>query len=182
MSARTCTRAALMLVLLAAMLLLVSGCGSDDDSDSGADDAKATTTTTEDGGGTDDEDLPPIQITSPKTFQSVYGSFELAGTAAVHEGTVAWQILDADLQPMLTGFTTASCGAPCRGDFSTKVDVTDVAAGSWEMHVYQPQVADDDPSRMHDVIVPITITTGPIEDQPDADAPPPGGVPDSPAG
>ncbi len=165
---------ALLLAIVAACML-AAGCGSDEPDEDSTSTTKTTRTDATDPG--DDQDLPPIQVTSPKSFQSVYRSFTLEGTAAVHEGTIAWQILDADLKPMLVGYTTASCGAPCRGDFSAEIDVRDVKAGSWELHVFQQPVADDDPERVHDTLVPITITTGPVDDQPDPDAPPPGGVP-----
>jgi hypothetical protein len=43
--------------------------------------------------------------------------------------------------------------------------------------VWAPPVADDDPPRVHDTMVPITVTAEPVAGSPDADATPPGGVP-----
>jgi hypothetical protein len=98
----------------------------------------------------------------------------------VFEGAVAWQILDASDEPLASGTAQASCGAPCRGRFSTRIDVSKVEPGSWELHVFQPPVSGKEPPRLHDFIVPITITTGPIDpDDPGPDAPPPGGAPTS---
>lgn len=185
--------------------LLVAGCGEDRAEHGGAagerghDDAAQSDDGSRaggDGGGTGDgqhgdsdgtrgssdgqhpgaDQLPPIQVLAPPTFSSVHRSFVLRGTAQVHEGELRWSILDADLEPLATGRMTATCGAPCRGGFSTRVDVSKVPVGSWELHVYAPPVADDDPPRMHDVILPITVVAKPV-DQPAADAPPPGGVP-----
>ncbi|MCB0880217.1 MAG: Gmad2 immunoglobulin-like domain-containing protein [Thermoleophilia bacterium] len=178
MNLRTRTVVALLLLLAAAALLL-AGCGSDSSSDSKS---SSTTTTEAATSGDDDQpggdDLLPIVVESPKPFASVYRSFTLSGTAVANEGTLRWQILDASGKPLAQGTITASCGGPCRGDFSTKVNVAKVTPGSWELHVFEPPTADDDPARRNDTIVPITITTGPIDSSdPAADAPPPGGVP-----
>lgn len=172
-------RLLVLATLLIATLLVVAGCGADDADD----DATRTTGTTvsEDDVAVDEIDGPPelpIQVETPKTFASVHESFELSGTAVAHEGELRWAILDAALRPMASGSMTASCGAPCRGDFSTTVKLAKVPVGSWEMRVFQPPVADDDPERVNDTIIPITVTAHPVGDQPAADAPPPGGVPD----
>lgn len=170
-----------LLLLLAAAALLATGCGSDDSGDSKQSTTPASTTTKATGGDDDqpdEQDLLPIMVESPKPFASVYRSFTLSGTAVANEGTLRWQILDASGKPLAQGTITASCGGPCRGDFSTKVNVAKVTPGSWELHVFEPPTADDDPARRNDTIVPITITTGPIDSSdPAADAPPPGGVP-----
>lgn len=120
--------------------------------------------------------LPPIQVTSPKAFENVHGSLLLAGTAQVHEGALAWAILDAQLRPMARGRMSATCGAPCRGRFRTSVPLRRVPPGSWELHVWSPNTADDGPRRLHDTMVPISVTDRPV-DAPAPDAPPPGGVP-----
>lgn len=146
---------------------------ADGDGDAGSD----TRTEADEAAADGHEDpLPPIQVVAPATFTSVHRSFVLRGTAQVVEGELRWAILDASLEPLASGRMTASCGAPCRGGFSTRVDVSKVPVGSWELHVFAPPVADDDPPRVHDVIIPITVVAKPV-DQPPADAPPPGGVP-----
>jgi hypothetical protein len=172
------------LPLAAACVLLVAGCGEGTDDGtrdrSPAKDAAEPATTTEATTPEPDAAKLPIIVTSPSGFQSVHRAFTLKGTATVFEGAVAWQILDASDEPLAAGTAQASCGTPCSGTFSTKVDVSKVEPGSWELHVFQPPVADDDPPRLHDFIVPITITTGPIDpDDPGPDAPPPGGAPTS---
>lgn len=161
--------------------IMLAGCNGDartSSSSTDADTSKATSSPTESTDtGDDQREQFPIEITEPATFSSVHGSFRLAGTATVFEGTLAWQILDEQLKPMKHGTMTASCGGPCRGTFSTTIDLAGVKPGSWELHVFAPPVADDDPPRVHDTILPITVTTAPVGDQPAADAPPPGGTP-----
>jgi hypothetical protein len=179
------------LVLLA---LLLAGCGGDDGELNSKPESGARTedsATTEDPASADDGsdaavteepldpgvELPPIQVTAPASFANLYGSFVLAGTAKVFEGDLRWAILDAAQKPMAQGRMTATCGGPCRGDFRTRVSLRGVKVGSWELHVWAPPVADDDPERMHDTMVPITVTAQPVTDVPPPDALPPGGVP-----
>lgn len=186
-----------LLLLVALVAVAGAGCGGDDGAGgdrTGASDDRSQADGTAaagdaEGGGSDqdgddgpdgDDDgrapLPPIEVIAPPTFSSVHRSFVLRGTAQVHEGELRWAILDADLEALASGRMMASCGAPCRGKFSTRVDVSKVPVGSWELHVFAPPVADGDPPRVHDVILPITVAANPV-DQPAADAPPPGGVP-----
>lgn len=184
-----------VLLLVALVAVAGAGCGGDDgaggDRTGASDDRSRADGTSaagdaEDGGSDRGDDapeadggpapLPPIEVIAPPTFSSVHRSFVLRGTAQVHEGELRWAILDADLEALASGRMMASCGAPCRGKFSTRVDVSKVPVGSWELHVFAPPVADSDPPRVHDVILPITVVANPV-DQPAADAPPPGGVP-----
>ncbi len=162
------------LMLVACTLVLASGCGSDDASTKAASDREAVTTAPETPDpGLEPEAVPAIIVESPSMLASVHGSFTLSGTAKVHEGTIAWVILDASGKPLAQGVTTASCGAPCRGKFSTKVNVAKVRPGSWELHVYRPPVDDSDPARGDDTMVPITITSEPIDaNTPGVDAQP----------
>lgn len=195
-----------LLALLAALTLLAAGCGSSDGSGSGPgakakhdaqadEDAKGDASTgaddDADDGSTDatdpagGDDLPPIQITTPASFATVSKSMVLAGTASVSEGTVAWAIYDASQKAMVSGTTTATCGAPCRGKFRVAISLAKVPLGSWELHAWSPNMADgsegEDP-HLHDTLVPITVAAKLDPDAPAADEPPPGGVPNSPAG
>jgi len=185
-----------LLLILGALVLLVAGCGSDDgggDGDSSSDQARdastSTTTTAEDEPAeptgvpepVPEGELPPIVVTSPQPLGYVSGAFVLTGSAQVTEGALRWAILDAKLKPMATGAFDASCGAPCRGTFRTRVPLRDVAIGSWELHVWTPPVADDDPQRVHDTMVPITVTAEPVQGTPPPGAEPPGGVPNAPS-
>jgi hypothetical protein len=179
-------RAKLLSSLLVAVVVMLPGCSGE--SKPAAQSSESTTPTAAD--ETDDSDAVSkdspegrsqleIEIAEPVPFSSVHGSFRLVGTASVYEGALAWQILDESLKPMKRGMMTASCGAPCRGRYSTTVNLQGVEPGSWELHVFAPPVGPNDPPRMHDTILPITVTTGPVGDAPPADAPPPGGVPNA---
>lgn len=172
---------------LLALLLLAAGCGGSDD-DSSSDDARAVTTATtpakEPEPAPDPQDEPaagelaPIVVTSPKHFATVVGTMRLAGTAQVHEGTINWAIHDEQGSPLRRGHLTASCGAPCRGDFSGRISLKGVPLGSWELHVWEPNVADDGPERLNEVMLPITVSDQRIEGAPEPDAHPPGGAPE----
>ncbi|MCW2921092.1 MAG: Immunoglobulin-like domain of bacterial spore germination [Thermoleophilia bacterium] len=188
-------RTVVVVALAALASLLATGCGSsDDDGSKGSTKTSTTdttttdtteTTTTDDDHGDPTElpdpvpegELPPIQVTSPTSLAYVSGSFVLAGSAQVTEGALQWAILDADLKPMTQGRMTASCGAPCRGKFRARIPLAKVPVGSWELHVWTPPVADDDPPRVHDTMTPITVTAKPVTGAPDPGATPPGGVP-----
>lgn len=175
------------LVLLVA--LVACGCGSTDDAagddrdERSPDPAKTQTTEDEPADPTDvpapvpDGEQPPIVVTSPESLGYVSGSFILEGTAQVFEGDLRWAILDAKLKPMAQGSFAASCGAPCRGKFRIRVPLRTVEVGSWELHVWAPPVADDDPARVHDTMIPITVTAEPVQGTPAPGETPPGGVP-----
>lgn len=199
MSRRTLAALLATLAILTLASLLAAGCGGGDDGDDPT--PKPPRTTTDDTGDDDDhakdEDghaddagdptevpdaypdgsQPPIHVETPTPLSYVSGSFVLSGTAQVFEGALQWAILDARLKPMVQGRMTASCGAPCRGKFRVRIPLAKVAIGSWELHVWAPPVADDDPDRVHDTMVPITVTDEPVQGAPDAGDIPPGGVP-----
>ncbi len=152
-----------------------SDTGSDDDgTDDGTDDTSSDHEAGDDpdasGGGDGQPDGTPaqpiIQVRSPAPLSYVSGAFVLAGTAQVFEGDLRWAILDSSLEPMVQGRMTASCGAPCRGTFRARIPLRGVELGSWELHVWAPPVDDDDPARMHDTMVPITVTDQPVESVP----------------
>jgi Immunoglobulin-like domain of bacterial spore germination len=113
--------------LLATLLLLVlAGCGGDDeDGDTGGDEAA-------------------IVVESPEPGASVSSPVTISGTASVFEGTVQLRILDADGDEIGSTFTTASAGAPDRGDFSKQVEFTvdepqDGVVEAFEQNVASPE-------------------------------------------
>jgi hypothetical protein len=114
--------------LLAALLLVAfAGCGDDDDDDGGT-------------GG----DAAAIVIESPEPGASVSSPVTISGTASVFEGTVQLRILDADGEEIARAFTTASAGAPGRGNFSKEVEFTvdeaqDGAIEAFEQNVASPE-------------------------------------------
>ena len=192
--------------LLALAVLLAAGCGGSDGENSGDDSRDTSSKETEtdsdahdegdeehdgdDEGDTGDEgeptampepvpegEQPPIVISKPTPFEQVVGSFVLSGSASVFEGALTWAILDARLKPMVTGNITASCGAPCRGTYRTRISLAKVPVGSWELHVWGPNASGQGNPRLHDTMVPVSVATERTPGAPDPGAAPPGGAP-----
>ena len=116
--------------LLAALLLLAfAGCGGDDDEDG-------------DAGG----DEAAIVVESPEPGASVSSPVTISGTASVFEGTVQLRILDADGEEIASAFTTASAGAPERGEFSEEVEFTVDEAQDGVVAVFEQNVASPEES------------------------------------
>ena len=121
--------------LLAALLLLAfAGCGDDDDEDG-------------DTGG----DEAAIVVESPEPGASVSSPVTISGTASVFEGTVQLRILDADGEEIGSAFTTASAGAPDRGDFSEDVEFTVDQAQDGVVEVFEQNVAPPEESRKREL-------------------------------
>jgi Immunoglobulin-like domain of bacterial spore germination len=131
--------------LLAALFLLASaGCGDDYDD--------------EDGGTGGDE--AAIVVESPEPGASVSSPVTISGTASVFEGTVQLRILDADGEEIARAFTTASAGAPERGDFSEEVEFTVDEAQDGVIKVFEQNVAspEESPGReLFKVEVPVQL-------------------------
>jgi hypothetical protein len=187
------------LAVLAVGVLLAAGCGGSDDDSSKDDSRDASTTKTKTDTSTNSdveaadegevgeptavpEPVPegeqaPIVVTKPAPFEQLVGSFVLSGSASVFEGALTWAILDARLKPMVTGNITASCGAPCRGTFRTRISLAKVPVGSWELHVWAPNASGQGNPRQHDAMVPVSVATQRTPGAPDPGTMPPGGAP-----
>ena len=130
--------------LLAALLLLAfAGCGDDDDDDG-------------DTGG----DEAAIVVESPQPDATVSSPVTISGTASVFEGTVQLRILDADGEEIASAFTTASAGAPERGNFSEDVEFTVDEAQDGVVEVFEQNVAspEESPEReLFTVEVPVQL-------------------------
>ncbi len=133
-----------LLALLATLLLLAfAGCGDDDD-DRG------------DTGG----DEPAIVVESPEPGASVSSPVTISGTASVFEGTVQLRILDADGEEVGSAFTTASAGAPDRGNFSEDVEFSVNEAQDGVVRAFEQNVAspEESPEReLFTVEVPVQL-------------------------
>lgn len=77
----------------------------------------------------DYEDLvAAIVVTNPgygtpfASFGTSEGAGIIEGTANVFEANVSWRILDEDGEEIASGFTTATCGTGCRGDFKIEAE------------------------------------------------------------
>jgi hypothetical protein len=116
--------------LLAALLLLAfAGCGDDEDEDGGT-------------GG----DEAAIVVESPAPGASVSSPVTISGTASVFEGTVQLRIRDAEGEEIASAFTTASAGAPERGDFSEEVEFAVDVAQDGVVEAYEQNVASPEES------------------------------------
>jgi hypothetical protein len=117
----------LIALLAAPFLIAFAGCGDDDDED-----------------GNTGGDEAAIVVKSPEPAASVSSPVTISGTASVFEGTVQLRILDAEGQEVGSAFTTASAGAPERGEFSEDVAFTvgeaqDGVVEAFEQNVASPQ-------------------------------------------
>ena len=69
-----------------------------------------------------DDLLPAILIESPAYYASAgENPLVVTGTANVFEATVSLELLDQDGAVLWEGFTTATCGTGCRGDFAIDI-------------------------------------------------------------
>ncbi|MBY8874197.1 GerMN domain-containing protein [Micromonospora sp. PLK6-60] len=99
--------------------------------------------------------LPPIVVTAPLVGQPVTTPVTVTGTAQVFEATVSIRILDRAGREIGTGFTTATCGTGCRGDYRTTVRYRLAVAGPGTIEVYE--VSARDGSRVNVVAVPVAL-------------------------
>ncbi|MFC4021547.1 Gmad2 immunoglobulin-like domain-containing protein [Micromonospora sp. GCM10011542] len=99
--------------------------------------------------------LPPIVVTGPTAGQPVTSPLTVTGTADVFEATVSVRVLDATGRELATGFTTASCGSGCRGDYRVVITWRSTREQRGTIEVYE--VSPRDGSRVHTVAVPVTL-------------------------
>lgn len=96
---------------------------------------------------------PTIWVTSPAPGEVIANGFELSGSARVFEATVAYRVKDANGKELVKGFTTASEGAPGRGDFKTSVDFKPAGPGKGQLEVFWSSMKDG--SDQDKVIIPV---------------------------
>jgi len=99
--------------------------------------------------------VPPIVVTTPATGEAVSSPVEVTGTANVFEATVSLRLLDGSGRELDQGFTTATCGTGCRGDFSHQLrfEVAREQEGVIEVWWDSPE----DGSRQDLVQIPVTL-------------------------
>jgi hypothetical protein len=159
------TRLARIVLLLA--LALPAACGSGEDGGEQpaappteeATTTVATTTTAETPATTAEQPpgpQPAIVVERPKAGDELSSPFEVAGTADVFEANVTVRLLDKTGDEISRGFTTATCGTGCRGDFSTQV-VFRIRAKQRGTVVVSDDDADGDGKPQHQVRVPVVL-------------------------
>lgn len=101
--------------------------------------------------------LPPITVEHPANGDEISSPVIVSGTADVFEATVSMRILDTSGNVLVRGFTTATCGTGCRGDYSKKLrfEVTESQPGIVEVWWDSPK----DGSRQD--VVPISVLLTP---------------------
>lgn len=114
-----------------------------------------------------------ISIGEPSPFATVTRTFVLAGTATTTEGALQWELrVGAGEPPVTTGRMTASCGAPCRGQYRTTVRAPRARPGSYELVVWETSA--EDGRRLGETFVPVTVVAQRDPGAPPSDTPPPG--------
>jgi hypothetical protein len=85
-----------------------------------------------------------IDLAAPVQEQRVSDELELVGCSNVFEATVSYRLLDGDGRTLDEGFTTATCGTGCVGEFRETVELS-VAAGEPVVYVqvFTMSMADD---------------------------------------
>jgi spore germination protein GerM len=102
-----------------------------------------------------EDSAPPIIVDGPHPQDEIDETFVLEGTANVFEATVSYRILDEDGRVLEEGFTTATCGSGCRGDYSKKISVNVTEKTQAVIEVFESSAEDGSP--LHMVRVPVTI-------------------------
>ena len=92
--------------------------------------------------------LPPIFVDQPSWGATVSRPIIVRGRASVFEATFQMQLTDDDGRLIDKRSVMASCGAPCWGDWSTELDITDVATERLWVTVYEPSSADSSPQEV----------------------------------
>ena len=104
--------------------LLGGGCGGDDEPD------RAT-----------GEGEKAIVIEAPKPGANLTSPVTVSGVASVYEGTVQIRILGEEGEEIISAFTTASEGAPGRGEFSKRIEFSVSEAQEGLIEAYEADAA-----------------------------------------
>ncbi|MGH2787487.1 MAG: GerMN domain-containing protein [Actinomycetota bacterium] len=99
--------------------------------------------------------LSPIVVSVPHFGAHFASGDAVAGTANVFEANVSIRLLDEGGDILFDGFTTATCGTGCRGDYSKSIrfDVDHEQRGAIELF----EVSAEDGSETNKVTVPVVL-------------------------
>jgi hypothetical protein len=81
-----------------------------------------------------------IAVLSPVSGQQVDGEVPLVGCANVYEATVLYRLLDGGGSTVTEGFTTATCGSGCVGEFREVIPVP--GPGTWTLQTFTESAED----------------------------------------
>jgi hypothetical protein len=96
-----------------------------------------------------------ITLRSPLQNATLTGSVRINGDASVFEANLQWRIVDSGGRVLADGITTASQGAPGRGDFSVIVAYTVPRETAAFVEVYSRSLKDGNIDEI--VRVPVTL-------------------------
>lgn len=96
---------------------------------------------------------PAIWVTSPVKEQMIASPLKISGSARVFEATVSFRLRDSSGAVIAQGFTTASEGAPGRGDYIGELAFTTSGAGKGQVEVFE--VSAKDGRDTNKVIIPV---------------------------
>ncbi len=96
---------------------------------------------------------PVIWVTAPVKYQVISSPVTISGTARVFEATVSYRLVDEAGNVLAQGFTTASEGAPGRGDFTGELAFESSAPGKGQLEVFEVSMKDG--SDLHKVVIPV---------------------------
>ncbi len=96
---------------------------------------------------------PVIWVTAPVAEELIKSPVKIKGTARIFEATVSFHLKDADGEIIAQGFTTATEGAPARGEFEGELDFQPSKAGKGQLEVFEVSMKDG--SELNKVIIPV---------------------------
>jgi hypothetical protein len=97
----------------------------------------------------------PIDVSTPQPGDMVSSPVTIAGTADVFEATVSYQVKDGNGKVIAHGFTTASCGTGCRGDYTVDVPFEVDQEQTGTVVVFEESA--EDGSKINVVEIPVTL-------------------------
>lgn len=135
---------------LMSVLLLGTGCGVTDREDPGRSAAPAETPASATPGR-----RAPIEVEVPAPGDELTPPVTISGTANVFEATVSYRVVDETGRELAAGFTTATCGTGCRGEFSATADFEVAEPTEATIEVFESSAKDGSP--LHLVEIPVRL-------------------------
>lgn len=106
-----------------------------------------------------EDDLAPIQVLKPAPGEDFYSGDMISGTANVFEATVSYRLIGPMGEKLAKGFTTATCGSGCRGDYEETITWMQEVEGIGILEVFESSAEDGSP--IHMVRIPVVLVPAP---------------------
>jgi germination protein M len=101
-----------------------------------------------------EERLPPIVVFRPYAAEEVGDPFTVTGIANVFEATVSWRLRRGS-EVLEEGFTTATCGTGCYGEFSFEIDPDVDLPAEVVLEVFESSAEDGRPLHVQRIPLPL---------------------------